>query len=117
MIPIRAVSDETMKSASSFAEIRGAERRAIEEEDRAMLDEILASERIGNGRSVHIATLSRETIRNAGAEHLGFGGYFLFEAVDEPMSKGISILGKACSLEAAIEIVDLWADRRMKFAT
>jgi hypothetical protein len=60
---------------------------------------------------VHIATLSRETIVNSGAEHLGFSGYFLFEADDTPEAKGISVLGKASSIEAAFRLIDLWERR------
>src|SRR5689334_17847738 len=104
MIPIRAVSDETINSANSLTEIRGVGRSTG---DRAM-DEILASANLGNGSSIHIATLSRQTIVDAGAEHLGFSGYFLFEARDLPGAKGICVLGKATSLEAAFRLIDLW---------
>lgn len=75
------------------------------------MDEILASAPIGNGASVHIATLSRKTILDAGAEHLGLSGYFLFEAHDTDGFKGINILGKASSLDAAFRMVDLWFSR------
>jgi len=72
------------------------------------MDEVLASAQLGNGRSVHIATLARQTIIDSGAEHLGFLGYFLFEANDLPGEKGISVLGKASSLEAALRLIDIW---------
>jgi hypothetical protein len=72
------------------------------------MDEILASAKLGNGRSVHIAPLARQTIIDAGAEHLGFFGYFLFEANDLPGEKGIDVLGKASSLEAALRLIDIW---------
>jgi hypothetical protein len=75
------------------------------------MDEILASANLGNSRSIHVATLSRQTIVNAGATHLGFSGYFVFEAVDSPDAKGISVLGKATSLEAAFRLIDLWGQR------
>lgn len=75
------------------------------------MDEILASANLGNGSSIHIATLSRQTIVEAGAEHLGFSGYFLFEANDIPRLKGISILAKASSLEAAFRLIDIWDQR------
>ena len=94
-----------MKSARSFTLIRGVVRSTLG--DRAM-DDILASATLGNGSSIHIATLSRKTIENAGADHLGFSGYFLFEANDTPEAKGISVLGKALSLEAAFRLIDLW---------
>jgi hypothetical protein len=72
------------------------------------MDDILASAEIGKGRSVHIATLARETIIDSGAEHLGFDGYFLFEVSDIPGERGINILGKASSLEAAMRLADIW---------
>lgn len=73
------------------------------------MDEILGSANLGNGRSIHVATLSRQTIIDAGAQHLGFGGYFLFEVVVDGTASGIDILGKATSLEAAFRLVDIWA--------
>jgi hypothetical protein len=72
------------------------------------MDDILATAQIGNGRSVHIATLARQTIIDSGAEHLGFNGYFLFEANDRPGEKGISVLGKVSSFEAALRLIDIW---------
>ena len=75
------------------------------------MDDILASTSIGNGSSLHIATLSRKTIEDVGAEHLGSNGYFIFEAHDEPNMKGINILGKVASLDAAFRLIDLWAVR------
>jgi hypothetical protein len=72
------------------------------------MDDILASIQIGNGRSVHIATLARKTIIDSEAEHLGFNGYFLFEANDLPGEKGINVLGKVSSFEAAMRLIDIW---------
>jgi hypothetical protein len=105
MIPNLAVSDDTMKRARSFTDTRGISRLRREE---SAMDEILASAQLGNGRSVHIATLARQTIIDSGAEHLGFSGYFLFESNDLPGEKGISVLGKISSLEAALRLIDIW---------
>lgn len=71
------------------------------------MDDILISAEIGNGRSVHIATLARQTIVDSGAEHLGFSGYFVFESSDVPGEKGIDVLGKAPSFEAAMRLADI----------
>jgi len=76
------------------------------------MDDILASAVIGNGSSVHIATLSRKTIEDAGFGHLGIDGYFIFEADDTPDKKGITILGKVASLDAAFRLIDLWTERK-----
>ncbi len=75
------------------------------------MDDILASSVLTDGSNIHVATLSRKTIINAGAEHLGFDGYFLFEALDKSEVKGLNILGKATSLEAAFRLIDLWKNR------
>lgn len=72
------------------------------------MDDILATAQISKGRSVHIATLARQTIIDSGAEHLGFAGYFLFESNDLPGEKGIIILGKVSSFEAALRLIDIW---------
>ena len=77
------------------------------------MDDILASANLSNGSRIYIATLSRQTIIDAGAEHLGFSGYFLFEANDIPGLKGISVLGKASSLEAAFRLIDIWGAREL----
>jgi hypothetical protein len=72
------------------------------------MGDILASGKLESGRSIHVATLSKQTIIESGAEHLGFNGYFLFEVRDEPAHKGINILGKVCSFEAALRLIDIW---------
>lgn len=72
------------------------------------MDEILASAKLDNERSIHIAQLARQTVIDADAAHLGFGGYFLFEAVDGAIQSGITVLGKVASLEAAFRMVELW---------
>jgi hypothetical protein len=71
------------------------------------MDDILASIQVGSGRSVHVAALARETIIDSGAEHLGFEGYFVFEAIDVPGEQGIHVLGKATSYEAALRLIDV----------
>jgi hypothetical protein len=72
------------------------------------MDDILASADLGEGRSVHVATLSRESVIDSGAEHLGFGGYFIFEVSDLVGEKGINILGKACSFDAAMRLIEVF---------
>ncbi|MDB5618384.1 hypothetical protein [Tardiphaga sp.] len=52
------------------------------------MDEILATANLGSGRSIHVATLARQTIVQAGADHLGFDGYFVFEEDNNPEIKG-----------------------------
>lgn len=76
------------------------------------MDEILATAKIGEDRFLHIATLARQTIIDSGADHLGFNGYFLFEASDGPGTRGISVLGKASSFDAAMRLADLFAISR-----
>lgn len=71
------------------------------------MDEFLASKAIGNGRNLHIASLARRTIEDCGAAHMGYEGYFVFESADLPDKKGITILGKTTSFEAALALADL----------
>lgn len=107
MMPCLAVSEETINKAKSFAVILGpaGARGGV------AMDEILASFNLGDCRSIHIATLSPETVVAAGADHLGFGGYFVFETCDAPGSKEISVHGKATSLDSAFRLIDLWSGR------
>ena len=107
MMPSRAVSEDTMKRARSFAVIRGpAELRKG-----TAMDDILATFNLDNYRAIHIATLSAATVDDAGASHLGYDGYFVFETCDAPGAKGTLVHGKAASLESAFRLIDLWAIR------
>ncbi len=90
-----------MKSASSLTEILG-----VLDEVRAM-DDILETVRLDGQRSLHIGKLADQTIIENEMEHLGLDGYFLFEASEEPASKGITIIAKVCSLEAAFQLAPL----------
>lgn len=75
------------------------------------MEQILASANLDNGRSIHVASLSRQTIIDAGADHLGFEGYFLFECAFTSTENGISVLGKAASIEAALRLINIWEKR------
>ena len=75
------------------------------------MEQILASANLRGGKSIHVAALARQTIIDAGASHLGFEGYFLFECVHADGVSGISVLGKATSIEAALRLADIWQDR------
>ena len=75
------------------------------------MEEILATANTSNGQSIHVATLSKQTIIDAGAEHLGFSGYFIFEVDDSASAKILSVLAKASSLESAFRLIDLWRNR------
>lgn len=104
-MPTRAVSDDTMKRAKSLAEMRGLEVGEL------AMDEILGSVEIGEKRFLHLGTLSPQSLATHDADHLGCEGYFLFEVSDAPEDKGLSILGKAQSLEAAFRLMDIWQAR------
>ena len=52
-----------------------------------------------------MSNLSKETIIENNAEHLGFSGYFLYQVFDDP--SGIIILGKLPSFDTVFEIADL----------
>lgn len=73
----------------------------------------LGTAQIDNCRSIHIAELSRQSIIDSDAEHLGFGGYFLFETNDACPISGIKVLARVASLDAAFSMLDLWRSRQM----
>lgn len=76
-----------------------------------MEDGYLGTAKIDNCRSIHIAELSRESIVESEAEHLGFGGYFLFETNDAEGVRGIRVLARLASLDAAFSMLSLWGKR------
>ncbi|WP_222626075.1 hypothetical protein, partial [Meridianimarinicoccus zhengii] len=67
--------------------------------------------KIDKYRSGHIAELSRESIVQSDAEHLGFEGYFLFETNEASGLRGIRVLAKVASLDAAFSMLDFWAQQ------
>ncbi|MCG8595630.1 MAG: hypothetical protein MI785_14880 [Kiloniellales bacterium] len=73
------------------------------------MDDILIEKKISEGRQLYVAVLSRQAVVEAGAEHLGVGGFFIFETCDISGQKGINVLAKAASFDAAMRLVDLWA--------
>ena len=75
------------------------------------MEQILASANLDAGRTIHVAALARQTIIDAGASHLGFEGYFLFECTHRDGESGITVLGKATSIESAMRLADLWQVR------
>lgn len=54
-----------------------------------------------------MGSLSKSTIAEASAEHLGFEGYFVFETDDSALSRGIEVLGKTTCFDSAIRLADL----------
>jgi hypothetical protein len=74
------------------------------------MEEILASIAIKDGRTIHVATLSKQTLIEAGVDHMGCEGYFLFEVFGGNGDVGgISILGKMPSFEAALRLADIFS--------
>jgi hypothetical protein len=76
-----------------------------------MDDDLLFVARLDKYRSICLSPLARETVEEAGAQHLGGDrGYFIYEVDDNPISNGINVLAKAASLEAAFRLAELWSD-------
>ncbi len=73
-----------------------------------MEDGYLGTAKIDNYRSIHIAELSRESIIESQAEHLGFGGYFIYETCEDGTRRGINVLARVASLDAAFSMLDIW---------
>ena len=78
-----------------------------------MEDGYLGSAKLNNYRSIHIAELSRQSIIDSEAEHLGFGGYFLFETEEGTARRGIKVLARLASLDAAFAMLDMWKQARV----
>lgn len=76
------------------------------------MDDYIASADLESGCSIHIASLARQTVIDAGVEHMGFGGYFIFEVDERAPNRAINILAKAASLESAFRMADIWATRK-----
>jgi len=103
---IWVVGFDTKKRASSFAEILGG----------FAMDDFLSTKELGEGKSLHIASLSRQSIIECEAEHLGFDGFFVFETSETPGSKGINILGKVASFDAGVQLANLLSGFRLNTA-
>jgi len=71
------------------------------------MSEILTSVKIGKGKAIHVGSLSKSTIEEAAAQHLGCEGYFVFETDDNALSRGIEVLGKTTCFDSALRLADL----------
>lgn len=74
-----------------------------------MEDGYLGTAVIDGNKSLHIAELSRQSIIDSDAQHLGFDGYFLFQTEDGTPRTGIRVLARVASLDAAFAMLDLWS--------
>lgn len=79
------------------------------------MDDFLSYRRIDAGRFLYISSLSKSTVSDSAADHLGDDGYFLYECGPT----GIDVLAKVASFDAAIRLLDileLGMRRAMRFA-
>lgn len=75
-------------------------------------DDLFVVQRLGNSRSLCLSTLAMQTIVEAEASHLGGDrGLFIYEVDDSLAERGVQVLAKAVSLEAAFRLIDLWRHR------
>ena len=75
-------------------------------------DDLFVVERLGNSRSLCLSTLAFQTVVEAEASHLGGDrGLFIYEVDDSHGERGIEVLAKATSVEAAFRLIDLWRSR------
>ena len=75
-------------------------------------DDLFVVERLGNSRSLCMSTLAMQTVVEAEASHLGGDrGLFIYEVDDSRAERGIQVLAKAVSLEAAFRLIDIWRAR------
>ncbi|MFO1152096.1 MAG: hypothetical protein U1E42_00320 [Rhodospirillales bacterium] len=74
-----------------------------------VMEDVLAERQTACGTKLYIATLSRQTIEDCGAEHLGFEGFFVFEECDAIGINGITVLAKAISFESALRLSEIFS--------
>ena len=75
-------------------------------------DDLFVVERLGNSRSLCLSTLAYQTVIESDASHLGGDrGFFIYEVDDSHAERGIQVLAKAASLDAAFRLIDLWRAR------
>lgn len=75
-------------------------------------DDLFVVERLGNSRSLCLSTLALQTIVDSEASHLGGDrGLFIYEVDDSQEARGVHVLAKAVSLDAAFRLIDLWRAR------
>jgi hypothetical protein len=80
------------------------------------MDDFLSYRRLDRDRCLYISSLSRATIQESDAAHMGDTGYFLYEASKD----GIEVLAKVASVEAAMRLMDAYEaaiSRAMRIGT
>lgn len=77
------------------------------------MDDVFLTVRINNQKSVCISPLTGKLYREAGGKGLGGEyGYFIYEMNHDLPDRGIEVIGKAASLEAALRIFDMISNPR-----
>ena len=75
-------------------------------------DDLFVVENLGNSRSLCLSTLALQTVVESEASHLGGDrGLFIYEVDDSQAERGVHVLAKAVSLDAAFRLIDLWRAR------
>lgn len=75
-------------------------------------DDLFVVERLDNSRSLCMSSLALQTVTEADAAHLGGDrGLFIYEVDDSHPERGVQVLAKAVSLDAAFRLIDLWRGR------
>jgi hypothetical protein len=64
------------------------------------MDDFLSYRRIDGERYLYISSLSKSAVSESDADHLGDGGYFLYECGPD----GIDVLAKVASFESALRL-------------
>ena len=75
-------------------------------------DDLFVVQRLGNSRSLCLSSLALQTVNESDASHLGGDrGLFIYEVDDSQPARGVQVLAKAVSLDAAFRLIDLWQER------
>jgi hypothetical protein len=70
------------------------------------MDDFLAYRRIDGERYLYISSLSKNTVSESAANHLGDDGYFLYECGPQ----GIDVLAKVASFESAHRLLEIYGE-------
>lgn len=76
------------------------------------MDDVFLTAKLTNTTSICISPLPDKTYKETAAKGLGGKfGYFIYEVDTSEPSKGIEVIGKAASLEAAIRMFEIICGR------
>lgn len=81
------------------------------------MDDFASFRRISGSRYLYVSTLSKETLGDVGADHMGGdNGYYIYEVDERIGVGGIDVLAKAASFDAALRLLDVFEESLRRVA-